>query len=144
MTRYWIGVASADHARAGAAQGFAQLGHGKHAPVKRLSPGDGIVYYAPKSSLTDGVPVQAFVSIGRVTSEAYQASQNPDFMPWRRDVAYFEAHEAPIRPLLDSLSFSAGGQNWGMVMRRGLVEITAEDFRLIARAMGAEDQARSL
>ncbi len=144
MRRYWIGVASADHARAGAAQGFAQLGHGKHAPVKRLSQGDGIVYYAPKSSLTEGVSVQAFVSIGAVTSEAYRASQPPDFMPWRRDVDYFDAREAPIRPLLDSLSLSRGGKNWGMVMRRGLVEITEEDFLAIAAAMGVEEKVRAM
>ena|SRR5664279_630830 len=37
--RYWIGVASRDHVMKGVVGGFCQLGHGKAAPVKRLSPG---------------------------------------------------------------------------------------------------------
>ena len=42
---YWIGVASRDHVRTGVTGGFCQFGHGKQQPVKRLAPGDLIVYY---------------------------------------------------------------------------------------------------
>jgi hypothetical protein len=45
VTRYWIGIASSDHVEKGIQGGFAQLGHGKLAPIRRLSPGDWIAYY---------------------------------------------------------------------------------------------------
>jgi hypothetical protein len=42
VTRYWIGVAANDHVEKGVLGGFAQLGHGKPASIRRLSPGDWI------------------------------------------------------------------------------------------------------
>ncbi|MCB1465099.1 MAG: EVE domain-containing protein [Nitratireductor sp.] len=139
MTKYWIGVASRDHVKAGEDGGFCQLGHGKHAPVKRLAPGDGIVYYAPRERLGEGDPVQAFVTIGRIRAgEAYRATQNECFHPWRRDVDYLEASEAPIRPLLNELSFIGDQSHWGYVFRRGAFAIPPADFRKIAHAMQAD------
>jgi hypothetical protein len=117
------------------------LGHGKHAPVKRLSAGDGLVYYAPRQKMGAGDIVQAFVTIGRIRSgEAYQVRQSDSFSAWRRDVDYLEANEAPIRPLLDQLSFVRGNSNWGMVFRRGAFEISRADFLAIAAAMHADWQ----
>ncbi|MCG6858401.1 MAG: EVE domain-containing protein [Salaquimonas sp.] len=139
MTRYWIGVASRDHVKIGEAGGFCQLGHGKHAPVKRLAPGDGIIYYAPRERLGDGDPVQAFVAIGRIRpGEAYLATQSEMFQPWRRDVDYFPSVEAPIRPLLGNLSFTEGRKNWGYAFRRGVFEVSRSDFHRIAQAMQAD------
>ena len=71
---HWIGVASRDHVRRGVAGGFCQLGHGKHAPVQRLAPGDRLVYYSPRTALDGGEPVQAFTAIGRI--DAYQAEMD--------------------------------------------------------------------
>ena len=42
-----------------------------------------------------------------------------------------------IKPLLDSLDFSAGIKNWGYQLRFGLFAISEHDWRLIAEAMGA-------
>ena len=49
--------------------------------------------------------------------------------------------EAPIKPLLDRLDFTAGKSNWGYQLRFGLFEISDHDFRLIAEAMGAANEA---
>jgi EVE domain len=43
MNRYWIAVASADHARRGHQAGFMQVCYGKGGPLRRLRAGDGIV-----------------------------------------------------------------------------------------------------
>jgi hypothetical protein len=134
--RYWIGVASADHVRAGVAGGFAQLAHGKHAPIRRLSPGDRILYYSPKSAYPEGDPVQAFTAIGQVRKgEAYQARMADGFEPWRRDVAFLPQRDAPIRPLIARLGFIRDKVRWGAVFRCGVVEIPRADFLTIARAM---------
>jgi hypothetical protein len=136
--RYWLGVASRDHVMRGVAGGFAQLNHGKRGPLDRLRPGDGIVYYSPREEMGAGAPVQSFTAIGIVADrEPYTFDMGGGFVPTRRDVDFLAGHDAPIRPLLDTLSFTKGRKSWGYAFRRGAFEITAEDFAAIAKAMGA-------
>ena len=138
MERYWIAVASAEHARKGKA-GFMQVNHGKKAPLQRLSRGDGVVYYSPTESFRGKDKLQAFTLIGRICDdELYAGQMGGDFTPWRRNVDYAESHDAPIAPLLDRLDFTRHNRNWGYQMRFGLFEITAGDFRVIAEAMVTE------
>ncbi|MEN5083060.1 EVE domain-containing protein [Bosea sp. TWI1241] len=136
---FWMGVASAEHARGGRDGGFAQLGHGKHIAVKSLRKGDWIVYYSPREGMGEGETVQAFTTIGQVTSDApYRAEQAMDFNPYRVDVDYLtDAKAAPIKPLLDRLRLTRDqGVHWGMVMRGPKRRLNEEDMRLIAEAMG--------
>jgi EVE domain len=138
MTGYWIGVASAEHVRRGRGGGFMQLGHGKAAPLKRVKPGDGIVYYSPTVTLGGKDKLQAFTAIGIVKDrEPYAFDMGKGFKPYRRDVTWAKSHETPIRPLLDKLEFTSGTSSWGYQLRRGVFAISAADFQLIATAMGA-------
>jgi hypothetical protein len=135
--RAWIAVVSRDHVQRGVELGIAQLGHGKRTLLDRLAAQDWLIFYSPRTSYPDGEQLRAFTAIGRVVDEEiYQYAQTSEFHPFRRSVAYLaSAQEAPIQPLLSELSFSRSTNNWGMVMRRGLVEITQDDLSLIARAM---------
>lgn len=136
--KYWIAVASAEHVRRGRAQGFMQISHGKEAPLKRIKPGDGVVYYSPTEVMGVKDGLQSFIAIGEVRQgEPYRADMGT-FKPFRRDVDWAQAREAPIRPLFDKLGFTTAKSNWGYQLRLGLFEIGAKDFRLIAKAMGAE------
>jgi hypothetical protein len=138
MSKYWIAVASAEHARKGGAGGFMQVNHGKKAPLQRLAPGDGIVYYSPTSTFRGSDKLQAFTLIGRVKDgDIYVGQMGGDFTPWRRDVDFTPGRDAPIGPLLDRLDFTRGNRNWGYQMRFGLFEISEADFRTIADAMQA-------
>lgn len=138
MTKYWIAVASAEHARRGKA-GFMQVNHGKKAPLQRIKAGDGVTYYSPALTIGGKDKLQSFVTIGRVRDEElYQGIMGGDFTPWRRNVDYADANEAPIAPLLDQLEFTRGNRNWGYQMRFGLFEISEHDFGVIAEAMGAK------
>ena len=138
MTRYWIAVASAEHARRGR-EGFMQVNHGKKAPLQRIRAGDGVAYYSPAETIGGKDRLQSFTTIGRVRDEElYQGVMGGDFTPWRRNVDYAEATEARIVPLLDQLEFTRGKANWGYQMRFGLFEISEKDFRTIATAMNAE------
>jgi hypothetical protein len=70
--RYWIGVVSKNHVARGVAGGFAQLGHGKRAPLARMRAGDWLIYYSPKMSMDGDEACQAFTAIGQVkTGEIY-------------------------------------------------------------------------
>ncbi|HYW82878.1 MAG TPA: EVE domain-containing protein, partial [Spirochaetia bacterium] len=53
-TGYWIGVVSLSHVQKGVAGGYAQLGHGKAAPLRRLQAGDWFIYYSPKTDMEHG------------------------------------------------------------------------------------------
>jgi hypothetical protein len=141
---YWIGVVSRAHAQLGVAGGFLQLGHGKRAPLARLRAGDGIVLYSPRTAHPDGEPLQSFTAIGTVTTgEIYQVEMMPQFQPYRVDVAFQPCREAPIKPLLDDLSFVADRAHWGAALRFGQLKISPHDFALIAQAMGCAALAKA-
>ena len=139
--QFWIGVVSREHVRLGINGGFIQLGHGKKAPVQRLRAGDALVMYSPRTAYPDGAPLQAFTAIGVVsTGKVYQVQMTEDFKPYRVDVRFLKAKEAPIKPLIDGLSFIKSKTHWGAAFRFGQIKIPAEDFKLIAKAMGVESE----
>ena len=136
---HWIGVVSRSHVRLGIEGGFIQLSHGKKAPLQRFHAGDGLLIYSPKTAYPDGDALQAFTAIGRVTSgDIYQVEMSPDFKPYRVDVEFLPCREAPIRALIDELSFIKSKTHWGAAFRFGLLKVPAEDFGLIAEAMGCD------
>jgi hypothetical protein len=135
--RFWVAVASADHARRGKELGILQVSHGKAGPLRRLRAGDGVAYYSPTVTLGGKDRLQAFTLIGTVKDDrVYQVDMGEGFHPFRRDVTYAEANEASILPLLDQLELTRGKRNWGYSFRFGLVEISRRDFATIAAAMG--------
>lgn len=137
----WIAVASAEHARMGrdAPSGYMQVGHGKLAPLKRVSPGDLVSYYSPTVVFGVKGAFQSFVSLGIVQAgEPYAFDMGKGFVPFRRDVAYVKANEAPIVALLDAFDFVEDRQRWGYKFRFGLFEVNNHDMRLIAQAMRAD------
>ena len=61
------------------------------------------------------------------------------FKPFRLDVGFIKCHATPIKPLINNLSFVKNKIRWGAAFRLGYLKIPAEDFRIIAEAMGAKD-----
>ena len=138
MSRNWLAVASAEHVCIGRSKGFMQVCHGKAAPLKRIHPADGVVYYSPTSVFRGKDKLQSFTAIGIVAEGTpYQADMGGGFCPFRRDVIWHAAEEMPIKPLLQHLEFTKAKSNWGYQLRFGLFEICAYDMPLIARAMTA-------
>ena len=135
---YWIGVVSKNHVERGVEGGFVQLNHGKAAPLERMQPGDGFVYYAPRTAFPAGDPVQAFTAIGRVATGPIFQAEDADGTLFRRRVHYLPAAEAPIRPLLCELSFIRSKEHWGAAFRFGFLRVPEDDFARIAAAMGRD------
>jgi hypothetical protein len=135
VSRFWLAVACADHVRRGKAEGFMQVNHGKLGPLKRMTPGDGIVYYSPSEKMGAKDGFQSFTAIGRIREgEPYQGYMSEGFQPFRRDIDWSESHEQPIRPLIGKLALTAD-KNWGYSLRFGVLELSAEDFAIISEAM---------
>lgn len=137
MIKYWIAVASREHVQKGKEAGIMQVCHGKLAGLKRMKPGDWILYYSPTEIYGQKEPCRMFTAIGQISDkEPYQFKMNDDFIPWRRDVNFLNAPDIAIQPLIDKLFFIKNKKNWGFVFRFGLIEIPEHDFYVIASAMG--------
>ena len=141
MSKNWVAVASAEHVEIGRNAGFMQVSHGKASPLRRIQPGDRVVYYSPNRTYTPSHALrgkdklQAFTAIGTVKpGRPYQADMGFGFRPFRRDVAWHEAEPAPLAELQDRLTFTQE-KNWGYRLRQGLVEISSGDMATIAEAM---------
>ena len=99
--------------------------------------------YSPRTRYPDGEVLQAFTAIGVVsTGQVYQVEVTDDFKPYRLDVRFLKTREAPIKPLVNDLSFIRTKTHWGAAFRFGQIKIPAKDFKLIAKAMGAESAFR--
>jgi hypothetical protein len=133
----WLGVVSRAHVQRGVAGGFAQLCHGKAQSLRRMRPGDWLVYYSPTIEL-GGAPLRAFTAIGRVEgAEVYPHDMGGGFVPYRRDVRYADAKEVTLDAIKERLELCTR-PNWGMALRRGHLPLEASDFATIAAAMGGQ------
>jgi predicted RNA-binding protein len=134
--KYWIIVASKDHVSIGLKDGFTQANHGKAAPLKRMQPGDYIIWYSGKDSLSSEVKCQKFTGIARVEdSEVFQVEISPSFKPYRRRVEVLQFREISILPLIENLHFIPNKKSWGYPFRWGFLQIEEHDFLLIAKEM---------
>ena len=134
---HWLGVVSRSHVLIGVKGGFIQLNHGKKTPLQKFRAGDGLVVYSPRTEYPEGEPLQSFTAIGTIASgDVYQVEMTPDFKPFRVKVQFLRGKEAPIKPLIETLSFLKSKTHWGAAFRFGQLSIPASDFALIAEAMG--------
>jgi hypothetical protein len=138
---YWIGVVSHSHVLRGVTGGFAQMNHGKQAPLKRMKAGDGLIYYSPREAYPNGAALQAFTALGFIrTGAVYEYDMTPDgvpgFVPWRIDVDYRPVQPVSIKPLVAELAFISDKTHWGATFRFGQIKIGEADFLKIAAAMG--------
>ncbi len=135
---FWVGVVSKDHVDLAVAGGYTQLNHGKAGPLERMHAGDGFAFYSPRSSYPGGESLQAFTAIGRIrTGTVYQAAEGAEgARPFRLDVDYLPAQPALVKPLIEQLSFIRSKTHWGAAFRFGVARVPADDFALIAAAMG--------
>ena len=101
--------------------------------------GDGLACYSPRADDPSGPPVQAFTAIGRIASgRIYQVDEGEGLAPFRRAVDYLHARDAPIRPLIERLTFIRSKTHWGAAFRFGIVRVPEPDFARIAEAMGRD------
>ncbi len=130
----WLGVVSAEHVRRAVDLGIAQIGHGKRAGLMRMHPGDTLVYYSPVERMGDAVPLRAFTAIGEIAAGDIWQADEGDFHPYRRSVAYEDAHPVPLDELRGVLHLTST-PNWGYQLRRGLIPLDEHDVEVIRAGM---------
>jgi hypothetical protein len=136
LRKYWMLVASKNHVERGIKDGIAQACHGKAYPLKKMNPGDIIIYYSPKLIFRESAPCQMFTAIGIVTgSKINSHDMGGGFIPFRRDINYYETIPTPIKPLIGKLAFIINKKQWGYKFRFGAFEISCRDYSIIAKLM---------
>jgi EVE domain len=137
--RAWLGVICSTHVRRGVAGGFAQLCHGRAAPLKKMRSGDYLIYYSPGLEMGES-DLRSFTALGRVLDEeVFEHDMGGGFVPCRRRVEYLPVQRVTLASLKDSLELCAR-PSWGMALRRGHLPLSTHDFALIAGAMGVRPQ----
>ncbi|HZQ63123.1 MAG TPA: EVE domain-containing protein [Casimicrobiaceae bacterium] len=135
--QYWIAVVAQDRAARARDGGYAELTHGRAGILELMRTGDGFVTYSPRASDARGNPVQAFTSLGYVRDGVLYRANVPDgSSAFRVAIDYVPGNAAPIRPLIESLTFIRNPQHWGAAFRFGALRIGSADFARIAIAMG--------
>ncbi len=135
--KYWVVVASKDHVELGKTLGIVQANHGKASSLKRMTPGDLIVFYSPKVLFEGKDPLKKFTAMARVKEgEVYQGDMGGGFTPFRKDVEFLPCEETDILPLIPQMTFIRKKQSWGFVFRFGFFEKPKEDFEVISNKMG--------
>lgn len=136
--KHWLAVVSREHVLRGVAGGFAQVCHGKKAPLARMKAGDGLVYYSPSERMKEKDGLQSFTAIGRIAEgEAFAVQMSEDFSAFRKRVVFSKARQVQLAELRERLALTKN-ENWGYQLRRGLVEISVEDFKMIAEVMDSK------
>jgi hypothetical protein len=129
-------VVSKDHLETGKQLGIVQANRGKAAPMKRMKPGDWIVFYSPKHHFQGTDPLKKFTALARVKDgDVYQGEMGGGFRPYRRAVEFLSCEETEIQPLIEQLTCIRNKQSWGFVFRFGFFEIPKVDFQTIAKKM---------
>jgi predicted RNA-binding protein len=135
-TKYWVVVACKSHIMKGVEGGFMMANHGKEAPLKRISKGDGILFYASKEGMDSKEPYQKFVAIAEAADDKIQqVDMGKGFEPFRRNAKFKRTKEVEIRPLIEKLDFIKNKKSWGFIFRTGFFEIEKKDFELISGQM---------
>lgn len=135
-TKFWVVVTSRDHALDGATEGVVQVNHGKNGPLKRMSAGDKVLFYAGKKIYGQKELCQCFVALAILADDTiFQYEVSATFKPYRRKAVYRKVQEVEIRPLIDRLEFIKDKEKWGYIFRTGFFEINKHDFDLIESHM---------
>lgn len=139
MNRYWIVVASRDHAQNGKENGIIQACHGKKGPLARMKQGDWVLVYSSKEKFGEKEFCRKFTAIGRIQDdEVFSFPMSADFVPFRRRVFFLPSKDAEILPLVQDLDFIRNKKSWGFPFRFGILEIGSTDFETIAERMDAD------
>lgn len=136
MAAYYLGIAEKNYVEMCVERGVVVLGIDGPSGVRKLKPGDGVVYYSPKTA-PDGEVLRSFTAIGEVVGESeYEMSFDSGTQLWVRNVEWKDgARQISIYDHLDALSWIKKPKNWGFYMRGSHRAIPGEDFALISGAM---------
>src|SRR5262249_46003842 len=115
--------------------GFAES---KSAILKSFAPGDLIVFYVSRESLSSTKRIGKFIGLAEVISQSYHSAApiwNNGLFPQRIDIEPFSEKYCDVKALLIRLRFNKNKGNWGATFLSGILKIPHDDFETIRENM---------
>jgi predicted RNA-binding protein len=115
--------------------GFAET---KSAVLKSFGPGDLIVFYVSRESLSSTKRVGKFIGLAKVVSQSYHSATpmwNHGVFPQRIDIEPISEKSCDVKTLLGQLRFIKNKANWGASLLAGILKVPDDDFDLIRENM---------
>lgn len=133
MIRYWVGPVSQDHVQRAVREEFAQVCHGKESQLARMSEGDFLLYYSPKTSRNGTKKLQAFTAAGKMLDDdIFTHFENENFQPARRKVFYCQ----PVRPCpIEFVREHPEWKSYATQLRYGLFEVSRDFYMYVFNYM---------
>jgi len=141
--RYWMNAITHNHVLKYIEGKFIQSGHGtspKRICLQNLSPGDKMIFYSHYANDLPRAPqLRKFTAMGTVpNSNIYQIEISSQLKYFRRDMEFVKDVKAIwLHEVFRDLDFIEGKstQHWESAFRRGLFEISENDYGIIELAM---------
>jgi hypothetical protein len=119
---------------------FMQVCHGITHLLKRLSINAWVIYYSSKSKFGNA-KISNFKCDRRIVDESvYPYDMGNGFVPFRRNVDFFDCCEVTILPLIPNLPLKKNKRNWGYIFRFEFLEIQHPHFEIISSLMLPEQK----
>jgi hypothetical protein len=135
----WIGVADKEQVFVGVKGRLAQLAHGRKIPLRGLNEADWLIHHSPRSPANGEEGCQCFTDIDRIARQAVdQVNSGAGFFRNRPEVDLELCGEASILPSTGAFSLIENRKSWQSAFRLRHLEISEEDFELLAEEMGPD------
>jgi predicted RNA-binding protein len=115
--------------------GFAET---KSSVLKSFEPGDLVVFYVSRESLSSTKRIGKFIGLAEVVSQSYHSLEpiwNHGVFPQRIDIEPVSEKSCDVKTLLDRLRFIKNKANWGASFLSGILRIPHDDFDTIRENM---------
>ena len=115
--------------------GFAES---KKAVLKSFQPGDLVVFYVSRESLSSTKKIGKFIGSAEVVSQSYHSLMpiwNHGVFPQRIDIEPVSEKSCDVKSLIDRLRFIKNKASWGASFISGILKIPHDDFDTIQENM---------
>ncbi|MPZ78028.1 MAG: EVE domain-containing protein [Deltaproteobacteria bacterium] len=113
---HWIVVITNDNLKISLREKVVGFADSKRAVLKSFQPGDLLVFYVSRESLSSTKRVGKFIGFAEVVDQSYQSSApiwNHGVFPQRIKIRPVSSKSCDIKALLDRLRFIKNKANWG-------------------------------
>jgi predicted RNA-binding protein len=134
----WIVCITNDNLRISLKEKVIGFAESKRAVLKSFEPGDLVVFYVSRESLSSTKRIGKFIGLAEVVSQSYKSSApvwNHGVFPQRIRIEPVSEKSCDIKTLLDRLRFIKNKANWGASFLSGILRIPHDDFDTIRENM---------
>jgi len=135
---YWIICITEDNLRITLRQQVIGFAESKGKLLKSFQPGDLVVFYVSRESLSSGKRVGKFIGLAAIKGESYRSFEpmwKNGLFPQRINIEALSEKSCDIRSLIDRLRFIKNKAKWGATFMPGIIRVSQDDFETVRSCM---------